>query len=272
MFDTFVTTQQTTRVRATFNPSQVYATVNISGIQLAVNRGEEAVLDLVATELEQRGKDLSDEIGTELYGDGTGNSNKDFLGIQAACDDATDVVSYGNISRNTFTNWRATRTAQSGSLSLANLAADFDAAQVGSDLPTLMVCPPAVWTIYEALLTPTVAHNFRPAEFRLTPEGSRPLDNLGANQGFRALAFRGIPVVSDEKCTAANLYTLNEKHLSFYTIPAASQMGYSMKNGFIWTGFRQPVNQDAVSGALLYYGQLICDSPRHQARRTAITS
>lgn len=202
----------------------------------------------------------------------TGNSSKDFLGLQAAVDDSTSVTTYGNISRATFTNWRATRTAQSGSLSLANLAADFDAAQVGSDLPSLMVCPPAVWTIYEALLTPTVSHQFRPAEFRLTPEGSRPIDNLGANQGFRALAFRGIPVVSDEKCTAENLYTLNEKHLQFYTIPAASQMGYSMKNGFIWTGFRQPVNQDAVSGALLYYGQLICNSPRHQARRTGITS
>ncbi len=157
-------------------------------------------------------------------------------------------------------------------MSLADLAADFDAAQVGSDLPTLMVTSPAVWSIYEALLTPTVSHQFRPAEFRLTPEGSRPIDNLGANQGFRALAFRGVPVVSDEKCTAANLFTLNENHLAFYNIPAASQMGYSMKNGFIWTGFKQPVNQDAISGALLWYGQLICDSPRTQARRTGITS
>lgn len=69
-FDTFSTTQQNTRVRATANPSQVYCTINLSGIQLAVNRGEEAVLDLVATELEQRGKDLSDEMGTQLYGDG----------------------------------------------------------------------------------------------------------------------------------------------------------------------------------------------------------
>lgn len=247
-FDTFNTTQQTTRVRSTFNPSQYYVTVNLSGIQLAVNRGEEAVLDLVATELEQRGKDLSDSMGTDLYLDGTSNSSKAVLGLGAAVDDSTDVTVYGNISRATYTTWRATRTAQSGSLSLANLAADFDAAQIGSDLPTLMVCPPAVWTIYESLLTPTVSHMVRPSEFRITPEGSRPIDNLGGNQGFRALAFRGIPVVSDEKCTANNLFTLNENHLQFYNLPAASQMGYSMKNGFIWTGFRQPVNQDAVSG------------------------
>jgi hypothetical protein len=106
----------------------------------------------------------------------------------------------------------------------------------------------------------------------LTPEGSRPLDNLGANQGFRALAFRGVPVVADKKCTSARIYTLNEKHLFFYNMPAAPQMGYSMKNGFIWTGFRQPVNQDAVTGALLWYGQMVCDSPRTQAVRTGVSS
>lgn len=121
-------------------------------------------------------------------------------------------------------------------------------------------------------MTPTVQHSFSPLEFRLTPEGSSPINNIGANQGFRALAYRGIPFVSDEKCTSGNIYTLNEKHLNFYTIPSAAAMGYSMKNGFIWTGWRQPVNQDAVSGALLYYGQLICDSPRTQARRTGVTS
>jgi len=85
-FDTFNTTQQNTRVRSTFNPSQLYCTVNLSGIQLALNRGQEAVLDLVATELEQRGKDLSDEMGSQLYGDGTGNSSKDVLGLAAAVD------------------------------------------------------------------------------------------------------------------------------------------------------------------------------------------
>ena len=123
--------------------------------------------------------------------------------------DSTSITTYGNISRSVYSNWKATRTAQSGSLSLANLAADFDAAQIGSDLPTLIVTTPACWTVYESLLTPTVSHMVRPSEFRLTPEGTRPIDNLGGNQGFRALAYRGIPVVSDEKCTPGYIYTLD---------------------------------------------------------------
>src|SRR3990167_8152436 len=209
-FDTFITTQQSTRQRATFVPSQVYVNLTVSGIQKAIATGDAAVVDLIATEMEQRARDLKDEIGTEVYSDGTGNSSKDILGIQAAVDDSTNVTTYGGLSRATFTNWRGTLTAQSGSLSLANLAADFDAAQRGDDVPTLMVTTPAVFTIYEALLTPTVSHQFSMNDFRMTETGiARVGGTLAANQGFRALTFRGIPFVADEKCTAENIFTLN---------------------------------------------------------------
>ena len=271
-FDTFNTTQIDTRTKASFDPSQVYCTINLSGIQLAVNRGPEAAVDLITAELEQRSKDLSNEMGSQLYSDGAGNSSKDILGLAAAVDDSTSITTYGNISRSVYSNWKATRTAQSGSLSLANLAADFDAAQIGIDLPTLIVTTPACWTVYESLLTPTVSHMVRPSEFRLTPEGTRPIDNLGGNQGFRALAYRGIPVVSDEKCTPGYIYTINENHLNFYKIPGHPEMRYSVKDGFMWTGWKQPVNQDALTAAFLLYGQLVCDSPRTQAVRTGVTS
>ena len=90
-FDSFVTTQVNTRTKAKFDPAQVYCTVNISGIQLATNRGEEAVIDLVATELEQRGKDLRDLMGDGIYSDGTGTSSKEITGLAAAVDDSTSV-------------------------------------------------------------------------------------------------------------------------------------------------------------------------------------
>jgi len=270
-FDTFNTTQETKTVKYAFDPSQVYASVQISGIQRAVNAsGDAGVIDLIASELEITTEALKQELGTEVYGDGTGNSNKDFLGLQAAVDDSTSVTTYGGISRATYTNWRATRTAQSGSLSIANLAADFDAAQVGNKVPNLIVTTPAVFTIYEALLTPTVSHQFSMNDFRMTADGmARVGGTLAANQGFRALTFRGVPVVADEKCTTGNIYTLNLENLYWYTIP---QPGRQQKNGFSWTGFKEPVNQDAIAGQLLLYGQMITDSPRLHARRTGVTS
>ena len=273
-FDTFVTTQETKTTKAAFDPSQVYASATVSGIQLAINRsGDAGALDLITTELDMISEALKQEIGTQVYGDGTGNSSKDILGLQAAVDDSTNVVTYAGISRSTYTGWRGTLTAQSGSLSLANLAADFDAAQVGNDVPSIMVTTPAVFTIYEALLTPTVSHQFSMNDFRMTEDGmARVGGTLAANQGFRALTFRGIPVVADEKCTANNIYTLNENHLTFWTIPQPSEFKRTENRGFGWTGWKEPVNQDAITGQLLMYGQLTTDSPRTHARRTGVTS
>jgi len=269
-FDTLATVQENIRERASFNPSQYYVAVPISGIQKAINQGEPAVINLIAEELKFRTERLRDEMGTDVYGDGTANNSKVLTGLAAVVDDGGAVVTYGNISRTAFSNWQATDTAQSGSLSLADLASDFDAAQRGDEVPTLMVTTPAVFTIYEALLTPTVSHQFSMNDFRMTGTGiARVGGALAANQGFRALTFRGIPVVADEKCTSGYLYTLNENHLKFYVIP---QPDRTIKNGFGWTGWKEPVNQDAVVGHLLWYGQLISDSPRTMAERTGITS
>ena len=269
-FDTLGVTQENIRQRASFTPSQLYVSIPVSGIQQAVNQGEPAVINLVAEEIAWRTKRLKDEFGTQIYTDGTGNSSKDILGLIAAVDDATNIVTYAGLSRNTYTNWRATLTAQSGSLSLASFASDFDAAQRGDDVPTLIVTTPAVFTFYEALLTPTVSHQFSMNDFRMTSDGMVKVGGtVAANQGFRALTFRGIPVVADEKCTSGNIYTLNENHLFFYQIP---QVGRQIKDGFAWTGFKEPANQDAVVGQLLWYGQLVGDSPRTHARRTGVTS
>lgn len=271
-FDTFATAQQNTRQRASFTPSQIYCSIIVSGIQHAVNQGEAAQVDLIAAEMEQRTNELKDELGTEIYSDGTGNASKDFLGIHAAVDDSTNVTTYGGLSRSTFTNWRGTLTAQSGSLSLANLASDFDAAQRGDDAPTLIVTTPAVFTIYEALLTPTVQHQLAFTGYDMLTASGISKNGPAAGQGFRSLYFRGVPVVADEKCTSGNIFTLNEKHLFFYTIPQSLPNRNAVQSGFYWTGWKEPANQDAVVGELLYYGQLICDAPRTQARRTGVTS
>lgn len=272
-FDSFTTTQETKTVKASIDPSQAYWNVTLNGIQLATNSGDAAVIDLVADEMNNATEAIKQMLGDAVYSDGTGTSNKELIGLQAAVDDSTSITTYANISRSTYTDWKATRTAQSGSLSLANFAADFDAAQVGNDSPTIIVTTPAVFTIYEALLTPTVSHQFSMNDFRMTGDGiARVGGALAANQGFRALTFRGIPVVADEKCTSGNIYTLNENYLSMFTLPAPREFNRKEYKGFQWTGFKEPVNQDAIAGQLIFYGQMFCSSPRKQARRTGVTS
>lgn len=90
-FDSWSTTQEDVRQNAVLTPSQVRATASISGIQKAVNKGDAAVVDVVAQEMKDIAEALRQEIGTEVYGDGTGNSNKDITGLKAAVDDSTSI-------------------------------------------------------------------------------------------------------------------------------------------------------------------------------------
>jgi len=100
--------------------------------------------------------------------------------------------------------------------------------------------------------------------------GNSSSSTLGT-AGFRTLEYRGIPIVADEKCTSGYFYLLNEKHMWIYTWPFPSEFGYSSKSnysGFAWTGWKKPLNQDAASGQLLFYGNLATDACRTHSYMT----
>lgn len=271
--DTFGTAQEDVRKQFTINPSQYYANLTITGIQAAANKGKEAIVDLMTEEFRSVGEALNDKMGTDLYLDGTGNSNKNLTGLVAHVDDGTNVATYQNLSRSTYTTLKSTVSTQSGALGLDDLATSFDAAQVGSDAPTLGLTTPAVFSIYEALLTANSRYNIvqNSQRFTLTAAG---IQNAGinANAGFTGLMFRGMPIISDDKCTSGNMYMLNEKYLSLYEMTPDSAFVSGTKQGFGWTGWKKPTNQDVIVSQLLWYGQLVGTQPRKHSRRTAITS
>lgn len=270
-FDTLPTAQEDVRQQFTINPSEyTSAPITFSGIQLAVNKGPEAFLNLMAEEFSDVARALSETMGEDLYLDGTGNANKDIAGLVYHVDDSTNVVTYQNLSRTTYTNLRATLTAQSGNLGFANLATDTDAAQRGNDSPTLIVTTPAVFSIIERLVTPTVNVSYG----QILPQGSPTGGNQGIslNYGVNRLFWRGVPIVADEKCTAGNIYTLNENHLFLYELDYSPETVETSKEGFAFTGFKKSTNQNAVTGHLLWAGQLVGESPRTMARRTGVTA
>jgi len=271
--DTFGTAQEDVRKQFTIDPSQYYFNTTITGIQAAANKGKRAIVDLMTEEFRSVGQALKDKMGDDLYGDGSANSNKAITGLIAHVDDGTNVATYQGLSRTTYPTLKSTLTAQSGALGLDDLAASFDAAQIGSDQPTLGVTTPAVFSIYEALLTQnsryTVVQNTQ--RFRLTAAG---IENAGivGNAGFTGLLFRGMPIVSDDKCLTGNLFMLNENYLDLYEMEADPNFVKGTMEGFAWTGWKKPTNQDVVAGQLLYYGQLVGTQPRKHSRRIGITS
>lgn len=270
--DTFATGQEDVRQQFAIDPSQYYANVTITGIQAAVNNGPEAIVDLLTTEFQSISKALMDNMGVDLYEDGTGNNTKDLTGLVAHVDDGTNVATYQGLSRSTYSRLQSTVSAQSGALGLDDLAASYDAAQVGSDQPTLGVTTPAVFTIYEALLTTNTRYTQENNSRMSVTAAGVERGGVSANAGYTALQFRGMPIVSDDKCTSGNIYFLNENYLDLYEISPSSEFVSGTKDGFAFTGWKKPANQDVITGQLLWYGQLVGTQPRKHSRRTGVAS
>ena len=236
-FDIFSTSQANTRVLASYDPEQNYFSVVISGIQQAVNKGDAAILDLLATEMGSVADDMKSGLGTQFYSDGTGNSSKDIDGLGAA---VLSSGTYATLAPGTYTTWVSDATSQDSAITLAARRASYDAAKIGNDAPTLIVTTPAVWTTYEGLLTATINYYTQVQGYskvnRFTTRGK---GGQTGDVGFDALYFRGVPIVSDEKCSSGYMYFLNEAHMWFARLDHPKYA--TDKSGFAWTGLVQKV-------------------------------
>lgn len=273
--DTFGTAQEDVRQQFTINPSQYYANLTITGIQRAANRGKEAIVDLLTEEFRSVGLALNDLMGTDLYGDGTGNAGKAITGLVAQVDNGTNVVTFQGLSRTTYPTLKSTYNTQSGALGLDDLATDFDGAQIGYDQPTLGVTTAAVFSIIEALYVATSRYQLvqQVGRVKVSAAGVMPESaGVTGNVGFTGISFRGMPIVLDDKCTSGNLFMLNEKYLDLYEMPADPQFAAGTEEGFSWTGWKKSINQDVIVSQLLWYGQLVGTEPRKNSRRVSITS
>jgi hypothetical protein len=285
-FDTFSTTRVNNRVSLTWRPSSVYQSVVMQGMDVSIAQTPEGVVNFIKAEMESSQQDFMDRLGTQFYGTGGGN---DIEGLRLIVDDGTTNTSYAGLVRATYaTALNSSVTTAVGVLGLDDMATAVDAATIGNQGPTLIVTTPAVFSIFERLLNPTVSADYT-AQASATlgrRQGFGPQMGLVGASGFRALSYRGIPIVADEKCTAGYMYFLNEdrvywiglkhwKHqavsLSSSTIDGVYEDTPSKNHGIIWTGLKEPINQDAVIGQFLIYGQLVTDSPRHLAVLQGIT-
>ena len=284
--DTFSTAQVNTRVSLSYDVRQNYQSVVLSNIDLAVNKTQEGVIDLLKNEMEVAGVSITDRIGTQLYADGTGNSNKDFLGLKQLVDDGTVSSTIGGLTRTTYaTPLTSTVTSSVGAINRSRMATAFDAASHGNDEPSLIVTDKTTWSYLEALYTPQLRNEYAYVT-KSQGDVTKSKDGLKGEVGFRAIMFRGTPIVKDEKCTTGYIYFLTEKYLEWRglkhpqhspialtssTLESGSYNDASVP-GFAWTGLKEPVNQDAEIGQIIMYGNFVCWSPRHQSVLQGVTS
>src|SRR5204863_3772902 len=84
-----------------FNWSLYRAVVVMEGLEELQNAGAQKVIDLYSLRVDSARKAIEDDLGKDVFGDGTGNDSKVIVGLRAAVDDGTTVASYGGITRAT---------------------------------------------------------------------------------------------------------------------------------------------------------------------------
>lgn len=211
---------------------------------------------------------------------GTGNSSKDFLGLEAIVDDGNEVGTYGGQSRSTYTTLQATNTASGGTLTLDKMATLYTDVASGAQKPTIGYCDESVWNIYEQLLQP---------QERIYKEVSQMRNgkNLAGGTGFTALFYKGFPILADEKSTSQTLYFLNEDFLHFHameTKEGTKPIEFNLTDiegndytnvmglGFAWSGWTRSYNQAAVSGDIYLGGEFWSENPKRHGKLEGITS
>lgn len=230
---------------AEYDWGQYAVTVTISGIEEAKNNGEEQIIDLLEGKIFQAQETVISNMNAMLFADGTGNSGKDWNGIDNL---VSAVGTIGGIDATDSDNswWRSTVTDHAdANLSLNAMGSLYNTVSVGNDQPTIIITSQLGYEAYEALLTSNVRYT----------------DTDMANSGFQNLMFKGAPVVFDDDIPAGTtlgsgrMYMLNTKYLSL--------VGHSD----VWfkpTPFVRPNNLDAVYSQILCYGQLTCSNRARQ--------
>ncbi len=277
--DALPTSFTDTRVLMKYNPRFSAANVALAGTDIAANNTAAKVLDLTEVEMISRAQDLADGIGNMLWSTGTGNNNKDFLGLGAIVDNGNTVSTIGGLSRSTYTTLQSTVTAAT-TLSLATMRTLYNAIADATVVPTRSYTDYPTWALYEQLLQPQEKIY---KEVNIVP-------NYKGYEGFSGLMYAGLEVVPDRKATAGYFYMLNENYLDFYGLDVALDAYEGAKKvevasklftgnsynevsnlGFYWTGFIKSNTQFAWNSFIILGGNLCTDNPRRHGVLTGIT-
>ena len=278
-FDTFSTTAVDTRRNLEFEARFYQMPVVLPLTEISKNKADStATIDLMAAEMQSSAEDMADDIGTLFYGTGTGTDGKDFLGLEAIVDDGTNAAIYGGLSRADFPTLRSTVTDSGGQLTLAKMSTLYTDITSGSVKPTVGFCDQSVWNLYEQLLQ-SQERIYKDVPMR----ADMPFD---AKTGMTGLAFKGFPILADEKATAETLYYINEDFMEWRALPMhmTKPVNFNVTDiegndynsikglGFSWSDWIRPTNQASIIGHMYLGGELWSENPKRHGKLTGLTS
>lgn len=232
-----------------FQWKRIRAEINVDHMDVRKNMGSAAqIMNYVEVLAKNAIMSLKDELGTELFSDGTGNSSLNWDGLLNGVSDSTQYATYGGITRNTTTgdpgnaiNSYFNSTATTFSLSDVNTAygkVRFDDAKVD-----LIITTQTLWNKFWERVQP--ADRNAPGPLR--------------EVGFETIRFNGAEVVVDSHCPSGVIYGLNTAFIELWLMEGCDFVRRG--SDFGPNGF--PVfNQDAFVDQIIVYGNFIVPGPR----------
>lgn len=178
---------------------------------------------------------LVDLIETQLFGDGTGNSSKDFDGLANIVDTTPTVArTVGNIAQTTYTWWQNRQKTATGAASVYLLSDMRNLANTCSEGKTRML-PNILVT------TQTVAELFDDEVLE-----QRMIINVkdGADPESMTTAWKGIPLLWSSQCPSGRMYMLNSKYCGINIDP---DVNFDMTD---WKAIPNQVNDRVAQIAL----------------------
>ena len=239
-YEDLAITAQDGMTAAEYTPKWHSVSVAISGPEKAMNSGPEQQIDLLAAKIKQAQLTAAEDFEDMFQSDGTGNSGKNFLGIQALIGDASSsVTTVGGIDASDSTNayWTSQILRSAGTLTLKKLSHQYNLGVRGSKRPKWAQTTLDLYEAYEALL--------QPAQRFTNPKT--------AEAGFENLIHKGCTVVWGDSVESGTWTNINPDHITL-----KKWNGTWLKA----TPMERPVNRDAFYSQYLSYGQLVTDNRR----------
>jgi hypothetical protein len=249
--DTLDIARRKTKSLLQFEWKQYYSAVSIDGLTRLKTSGERAIVDLVDVELQGAELGLKQDLGFDLYLDGSGNSGKALDGFDIAI---ATTGTYGGIIRGTDPEGNAIRgqvDTTGGPTALQAVQSMWGAATFGTEHPTLLATTQAVFDALWYRLQPQ----------QRFPQG--PVAEALAAAGFNVIMFNGVPVTVDQAVATGTLYGINTKFVKL--------VAHQQRADLEVEGPLTPTNQDTRTWRLFWAGNIVCSSPRMSFRMTGLT-
>lgn len=231
--------------RAILEFKQAAVDIVVSSYDSKRARGPLAVMDLMMELRQAATMAAADGMGTQLYGDGTGNGGLDLDGMRVAFDDGLTYDVYAGISRAANQWWKGRVDSTGGPLTAAAMNNSYGSATIGNAHPNIIATTQALWNKLWERVQPS--QRYEAGDER----------NRTARIGFDAIRFNGADVVHDSHCPTGNLFYINTDYI---------ELRVQEDSMFSWTGWKSPAAQDGNQGQLLFMGNFVVLQPRMHAR------